>query len=114
MFGSKKNMHLMDKKDLRGMAELIEARESFQINGVDHEDTFEYCAQLEEMVEERNLTCRIYTQGRLLAGLAGLFNFRLGMATLAGYAIHNILTRNPDYEISRDLANKRIYVTYQH
>ena len=42
MFGSKNNMHLMDKKNLRGMAELIDARESFQINGVDHEDTFEY------------------------------------------------------------------------
>ena len=114
MFGSKENLILANIKDTRSLENLIDARESFQINGVEHEYVYDYCEKLEKLVEERNLTCRIYTQGRLLTGLVGLFNYRLGLAALTGYAIHNILTRNPDYEISRDLANKRIYVTYQH
>ncbi|WP_228064811.1 hypothetical protein [Muribacter muris] len=48
-----------------------------------------------------------------MSGIAGFVNPVVGVAALAGIGIHNVMTWNPDFEISRDLANNRIAVEYK-
>lgn len=93
--------------------ELIQKKSSFIINNVDVEDMLEVCANLENTIESQFLTCRIYTKGRLMAGLLSFLSYRVGVASVIGIVIHNFLTYNPDYEIARDMANGRILVNYQ-
>ncbi|MFT0213938.1 hypothetical protein VQ643_15270 [Pseudomonas sp. F1_0610] len=95
------------------MNELIQQKSSFIINNVDVDDMLEVCADLENAIEAQCLTCRIYTKGRLVAGLLSFLSYRVGVASIIGIAIHNCLTYNPDYEIARDIANGRILVNYQ-
>lgn len=93
---------------------LIDRRASFEVWQVDSESMFDAVGQIEAAIESQRLTCRIYTKGRILAAAAGIFSFGAGIAALIGIAAHNVLTRNPDYEICRDLANSRLSVVFKH
>lgn len=92
--------------------DLIDRHQNFEIVGVPTSEMFEVCGVLENYVENQHLKCRIYTQKRLVSGVAGLLNPIYGIGALAGIAVHNAVTWNPDYEISRDLANNRIAVEW--
>lgn len=94
------------------IAELIDSHQSFEIVGVPTTEMFDVCAALEKYMEHQHLKCRIYTQKRLISGAIGLVNPIYGIGALAGIAAHHILTLNPDYEISRDLANNRVAVEW--
>ncbi len=87
------------------MEELITAQMSFEICDVAISDMFDVCSDLEQEIERHYFKCRVYTKNRLVTGLSGLLNPAWGIFSLATIAAHNILTRNPDYEIIRDLAN---------
>lgn len=94
------------------MFELIDTHQSFEIVAVPSGEMLQVCSTLENYIESQHLKCRIYTQKRLLGGAAGLINPIYGIGALVGIAAHNVLTWNPDYEISRDLANNRIAVEW--
>lgn len=114
MFAKDKNKQIVLRADnLSELPMLIEANKSFRIDMLELEDTYTECSHIEEIIKSNGLTCRIYTKGRLLTLASGLFNARLGLALAIAYVAHNVLTHDPDYEIARDLANKRIYVEYQ-
>lgn len=95
------------------LPELIQNRSSFEVWDQDFESLIEAVPLIEAEIESQQLTCRIYTKGRILAAGAGIFSFGAGLAVLAGIAAHNILTYNPDYEICRDLANSKILVEFK-
>ncbi|QSX34543.1 hypothetical protein JYB87_04650 [Shewanella avicenniae] len=67
---------------------------------------------IERHIESRDMSCRIYTSKRVATATIGLLDAGLGIAALAGIAIHNIATYNPDWEICRYLVDKKIEVTY--
>lgn len=113
MFFNKEEPVTLQTNDLDQVAELVTECKSFHIRGVDFENTFDYCATIEEIIEAAGLTCRIYSKGRIVAAAAGIFSMGAGLAALTGIAAHNILTYNPDYEICRDLANGRILVEWK-
>ncbi|KMK52526.1 hypothetical protein RO21_00465 [[Actinobacillus] muris] len=92
---------------------LIDKRENFEIVGVPKSDMYAVCEILEKYIESQHLKCRIYTQKRIVSSIAGFVNPVVGVAALAGIGIHNVMTWNPDFEISRDLANNRIAVEYK-
>ncbi len=94
------------------LGHLLDNHSSFEICNVDIGDMFDICGELEQAIENKKLKCRIYTKNRVVAGLAGVFNYRWGLAPLVAIAAHNIITRNPDYEIVRDLANNSIEVSW--
>lgn len=91
---------------------LIDAKKSFEIVAVPTGEMLSVCSTLENYIESQHLKCRVYTQKRVVAGAAGLLNPVYGIGALVGIAIHNAVTWNPDYEISRDLANNRIAVEW--
>jgi hypothetical protein len=56
-------------------------------------------SMIENIIETKGLSCRIYTYGRVaaagatvLGGLMGVF----GLASTIGMAVHNIVTYDPD------------------
>lgn len=53
------------------------------------------------------LNSGIYTRGRLAAVALGISRLKAGIAT------HRFATRNPDYEICKDLANGRLIVSFK-
>lgn len=92
---------------------LIDTRQSFEICGVAVGDMLELCSDLEKYIESQNLKCRVYTKNRLAAGLSYVLNPAWGILSLTSIAAHNILTYDPDYEIYRDIANKRVGVEWK-
>ncbi|MCQ9122097.1 hypothetical protein BKG95_05935 [Rodentibacter pneumotropicus] len=92
---------------------LIDQRENFEIIGIPKGNMKKVCEILENYIESQNLKCRIYTKNRTVSGFAGVINPVFGAVALVGIGIHNMMTWNPDFEISRDLINNRIAVAYK-
>lgn len=90
------------------ITELIHQRQNFEVCDIDLVDLFSFSQELEKYIESLNLKCRLYTKNRLATGLSAVLNPRWGILSLAAIAAHNLMTLNPDCEIYRDLANKRV------
>ena len=94
------------------LEELISQRKNFVIIGLSGNLT-ETVKLVESAIERQGLSCRVYTKNRLAAAFAGSLFFGEGLVAMAGIAIHNVATRNPDYEIARSIINNRLYVDYK-
>ena len=92
--------------------EMIEKNESFVLRGLDGKMS-EVISQIESTIEDQKMTCRIYSRNRAAVVTASAFVPFLGWANLAAIATHNLATYDPDYEIGKDLIDKRLYVTYK-
>lgn len=91
--------------------QLIDEKKSFVIVGLGGE-LVEASAFIEKRIEEKGLRCRVYTRNRALA--AGAMSWTgAGVASLAGIAVRNLATLNPDYEIGRAVVDQRLYVDYK-
>jgi len=91
--------------------QLINEKRSFVVIGLGGE-LVEASAFIEKRIEEKGLSCRVYTRNRSL--VAGAMSWTgAGLASLAGIAIHNLATFNPDYEIGRAVVDQRLYVDYR-
>lgn len=106
-------MLITAKNYKEGYPELINHRASFEIHQVPFSEMFSICGELEEYIENQNLKCRIYTEKRYTSLLAGALNKQYGVLSAVLMLAHNLITWDPDYEISRDLANNRINVKYK-
>lgn len=95
------------------ITELIHQRQNFEVCDIDLVDLFSFSQELEKYIESLNLKCRLYTKNRLATGLSAVLNPRWGILSLAAIAAHNLMTLNPDCEIYRDLANKRVGVEWK-
>ncbi|MFZ7188337.1 hypothetical protein ACLSY8_10525 [Avibacterium avium] len=92
---------------------LIEYRMNFSINS---DDLSREATRVEAVIEQNGFTCRVYTENRaagmgaaLFSGVGGV----IGAATAIGIAAHNLATYNPDFEIGKNLIDKKINVTYK-
>jgi tRNA(Ile2) C34 agmatinyltransferase TiaS len=90
---------------------LLKKSASFTVRAVSEHS--EVVRRLEEHIEERGMTCRIYTENRgYVAGGAALLT-GVGLAAIVGIAAHNVATWNPDYEIARNIVDNKISVTFK-
>ena len=94
------------------LAELIEKRQSFVLRGLNNRMS-DVIADLERIIEQDKMTCRVYSRNRAFVVAATSFVPFLGWANLAAVAAHNIATYDPDYEIGKDVKDKRLHVTYK-
>lgn len=95
--------------------ELINNRASFEIIGLSGR-MGSAVAQIENLIETHNLTCRVYTFGRVVAAGGSLFGGItgvLGVASAIGMAAHNLATYDPDYEIAKHLVDNKLLVDYR-
>lgn len=90
---------------------LISEHRSFIIYGA--KDTSNVASKVESMVENAGYKCRVYTANRTaVAGGASLLT-GYGLAALAGIAIHNLATWDPDYEICKHPVDDTVEVNWK-
>ena len=90
---------------------LISENRSFIIYGA--KDTSNVASKVESMVENAGYKCRVYTANRTaVAGGASLLT-GYGLAALAGIAIHNLATWDPDYEICKHPVDDTVEVNWK-
>ncbi|MFC0323948.1 hypothetical protein ACFFHT_10355 [Gallibacterium melopsittaci] len=97
----------------RFIEKLIKLKVDFSIKT---DDILYYARKVEEIIESNKFSCRVYTENRAALMGGGLFSgigTVVGIAAAAGIAAHNLATYNPDFEIGKDLVNKKINVTYK-
>lgn len=69
--------------------------------------------RLERAIEEKSMTCRIYTENRIVAAGGAALVTGLGVAAVAAIVTHNVATLNPDYEIKKDIVDNKVSVTFK-
>jgi hypothetical protein len=94
---------------------LIASRKSFIVIGLggNMDKAIEI---IENTIERKDLSCRVYTSKRIAAAGASLFGGitgLLGVASAVGIAAHNLATYNPDYEIEKHIVDNRLTVEYK-
>ncbi len=93
---------------------LIDKRLSFTLTGVEKSQAVRV---LEALIEQKGLSCRVYTENRsALMGAAFIptgITQLTGIVTAIGVGIHNLATFNPDYEVGRHPVENKITVTYK-
>jgi methionine salvage enolase-phosphatase E1 len=97
------------------MNELIDNKKTFEITGLRNERFDDAVKFVENIIESKGLRCRVYTSGRVAATGAtfvGGITGALGVASIVGIAAHNLVTRNPDYEIAKHRIQKKLTVKY--
>lgn len=93
------------------IATLINGKKSFVIVGLGGE-LMEASKFVEKEIESRGLKCRVYTRNRAVTAASLVWAVE-GLVALGAIAIHNLATRNPDYEIGRAVVDQRLYVDYK-
>lgn len=94
------------------LEELIKNKESFVLRGLT-DRMGEAVAKVEGIIEKQHLKCRVYSRNRAAVVAATAWVPVLSWANIAALAVHNLATMDPDYEIGKDLIDKRLHVTYK-
>lgn len=94
------------------LSRLVADHETFVIYGLSGK-ILEATELVEKEIERQKKSCRIYTRNRIAGAVATSWVPVLSWANFIAIAAHNIATYNPDYEIGKDLAGNRVYVTYK-
>jgi len=95
--------------------DMIKEHESFEITGLSGR-MGSAVSKIENTIEDQNLSCRIYTYGRVAsagATLVGGVTVSAGLVSAVGMAAHNLATYNPDYEIAKHLVDNKLSVKYK-
>lgn len=69
--------------------------------------------RLESAIEQKGMTCRIYTANRIVAAGGAALVTGAGVAAVAAIAAHNLATWNPDYEIMKDIVDNKVSVIFK-
>lgn len=102
---------------------LVRNRASFEINGL-RGNFMAGIKLVETKIESLGMKCRVKSdtksalaQGGVLGALASVASAPVTLTVLgvtaAASAGHNLITRNPDYEILKDYVNQRLKVIYK-
>lgn len=90
---------------------LVKKFASFTLQAVS--DQSEMVRRLEQHIEARGMTCRIYTENRGGCGRGAALVTGVGVAAVVAIAAHNIATWDPDYEIAKNFVEKKISVNFK-
>lgn len=94
--------------------DLIRKHKSFSVKSTNLNRT---ARDVERMIENSGLRCRVYTENRSAAlGAAAIptgVTQVTGLFSAIGIAAHNLATFNPDYEIGKNIIDSQINVTYK-
>lgn len=94
---------------------LIRNKRSFEVTGLSGRMS-SAVTKVENAIEYDELSCRVYTVGRIATAGASIFGGITGLAGIASavtIAAHNLVTYNPDYEIAKHMVDNYISVIYK-
>ena len=113
-----KSMSIIDwGKDIESLpskvSTLIQEKKSFKVLNVPSGQQATAVELVERAIEAAGLTCRVRTENRgwLAAGLAVAVPV-VGVAAAAAIAGHNLSTKDPDYEVLKEMVGSDIAVNY--
>lgn len=89
-------------------------RESFAVSNVDFGKQSNIVEMIEREIESAGLSCRVRTANRGWA-VAAMSIATLGGAAVAGAAIaaHDLATKDPDYEVIKEMLGSDVAVEYK-
>jgi hypothetical protein len=97
------------------LSSLIKSRKSFKVVAV--KDIGFMVNKIEGTIEKQDLSCRVYSEFRSAAMAAVAIPTPVtifgGLAAMAGTAVHNLATFNPDYEIGKNKIKNTLTVIYK-
>ena len=113
-----KSISIIDwSKDIEALpskiATLIQAKKSFKVLNVHSGQQATGVELVECAIEAAGLTCRVRTENRgwLVAGLAAAVPVA-GAVAAASIVGHNLSTKDPDYEVLKEMVGSDIAVNY--
>ena len=113
-----KSMSIIDwSKDVESLpskiAAMIQKKKSFKVLNVASGQQSTAVELVERAIEAAGLTCRVRTENRgwLAAGLAVAVPV-VGAAAAAAIASHNLSTKDPDYEVLKEMLGSDLAVNY--
>lgn len=108
------NVYSIDKVSNDFIKNIINDKQSFVLEGISRTMMPEVISKVEEIIENSNFKCRVYTKGRSI-GLAAIPSPAMfaGLATGIGIGIHNLATYNPDYEIAKNYIMGTLTIEYK-
>ena len=101
--------------DSQKTKDLVKQHKSFEIVGLSGRLS-SAVSKIENIIETQDLSCRIYTYGRVASAGASFFGGITGVAgvlSTIGMAVHNVATYDPDYEIAKHLVDNKLSVDYK-
>jgi hypothetical protein len=104
--------HLRYDEASHRLHELIKNKETFLLRGLDGQMS-KVIKEIERIIKEQQMTCRVYTRNRGYAIAATLAIPIVDVVAVGFIAAHRLATYDPDYEIGKDLKDKRLHVTYK-
>mgnify|MGYP006185127539 CR=1 FL=1 len=121
--GSTKSKYVITGLNEAQIDSLVRNRASFEINGL-RGNFMAGIKLVETKIESLGMKCRVKSdtksalaQGGAIGAIASLASVPVTLSvvtlTAAASAGHNLLTRNPDYEILKDYVNQRLRVIYK-
>lgn len=91
----------------------MNAHESFEVVDVKSFKQSTVVDVIERSVEHLGMTCRVRTRGRgVVAAALAIPTLGGSVAAGAAIAVHNLATKDPDYEIVKDMIGSDVRVIY--
>lgn len=95
------------------VSELIAAKESFGVAGVPSGKQSTAVEIVERAIESAGMKCRVRTENRGWAiGALSVLTLGAAAAAAAAVGVHNLATKDPDYEIVKEMFGSDIQVNY--
>jgi len=101
-------------EDLPGkIARCVESRASFCIANVSGGKQSMVVGVVEDAIEKAGLKCRVRTENRgWLAAAATVASLGTAAVAAAAIGVHNLATKDPDYEVVKELVGSDVTVNY--
>jgi len=104
----------LEREELQKRIEtLLSAHESFEVVDVKSFKQSTVVDVIERSIESMGMTCRVRTRGRgVVAAALAVPTFGGSIAAGAAIAVHNLATKDPDYEVIKDMIGSDVRVIY--
>ena len=97
---------------MNNLSSLVGSKQDFVIFGLSGKLN-EATENVEKAIEAAGMSCRVYTRNRGYATAVAAFVPWVGWAAIGSLVAHRLATRNPDFEVGKDIAANKLYVNYK-
>jgi enamine deaminase RidA (YjgF/YER057c/UK114 family) len=97
---------------MSNLSGLVGSKQDFVIMGLSGKLN-EAAENVEKAIEASGMSCRVYTRNRGYATAVAAFVPWVGWAAIGSLVAHRLATRNPDFEVGKDIGANKLYVNYK-
>ena len=109
------NVYSVNELTDEKLNDLIRTKSSFVLTDVTHMK--HTVKKVEELIEMKDMKCRVYTKGRVATVAAAAIPVSPavigGWLSAAAIGVHNLATYDPDYELAKNPIKSELEVNYK-